>query len=124
MVAVASTRRDPDSCLRLHAFAANSNKEESRRADSNRLLLLQLQVIGQGLQGFARGCKSPISKGVSFLYIAACCTVLRSRWYQSGIRSTCSPEFANSKKGISRLPFPPPSGRRIRPPRESSRAPF
>ena len=76
------------------------------------------------MQGFARGCKSGISKRVSLLWVAACCTGLRSQWYQSGIRSTCSPEFANSKKGISRLPFPPPPGRRIRPPRESSRGPF
>jgi hypothetical protein len=37
------------------------------------------------LQGFAWSCKSPISKGVSFLWFALCCTVLRSRWYQNGI---------------------------------------
>jgi hypothetical protein len=42
-------------------------------------------VITQALQGVAQTCKSPISKGVSFLYLAECCTVLRSRWYQSGI---------------------------------------
>jgi hypothetical protein len=38
------------------------------------------------LQGLAQECKSRISKPVSFLYIAASCTVLRSRWYQSGIK--------------------------------------
>src|SRR5919107_6240383 len=37
-----------------------------------------------------------------------------------GIRSMCSPRFANSKKDISRWPPPPPPGRWIRPPRESS----
>jgi hypothetical protein len=40
----------------------------------------------QALQGFAQGCKSPISKRLSLLLIAACCTILRSRWYQSGIK--------------------------------------
>jgi hypothetical protein len=59
---------------------------ESRRADSNRLPLLQLRVIHQALQGFARGCKSCILKRLSSLRVAACCTVLRSRWYQSGIK--------------------------------------
>jgi hypothetical protein len=49
-------------------------------------LLLQLRVITQELQGVAQTCKSPISKGVSFLYLAEGCTVLRSRWYQSGIK--------------------------------------
>jgi hypothetical protein len=30
--------------------------------------------------------QSRISKGLSLLRVAACCTVLRSRWYQSGIK--------------------------------------
>jgi hypothetical protein len=51
-------------------------------------LACSLRVIIQALQGFARGCKSPISKGVSFLPLALCCTVLRSRWCQSGVKST------------------------------------
>jgi hypothetical protein len=45
------------------------------------------RVITQALQGFAGNCKSRISKGISLLCLAPCCTVLRSRWYQSGIRS-------------------------------------
>jgi integrase len=44
-------------------------------------------VITQALQGFAHACKSCISKGISLLGVAECCTVLRSRWYQSGINS-------------------------------------
>jgi hypothetical protein len=40
----------------------------------------------QALQGFAQECKSRISRPVSFLCIAVRCTVLRSRWYQSGIK--------------------------------------
>ena len=46
-----------------------------------------LRVMHHVLQGFAQECKSRISKPVSFLSFARCCTVLRSRWYQSGIRS-------------------------------------
>jgi len=44
-------------------------------------------MITQALQGFARGCKPRIPKRLSLLRVAACCTVLRSRWYQSGINS-------------------------------------
>ncbi len=49
-------------------------------------LTCSLRVIHQVLQGFARDCKSCISKPLSFLCLALCCTVLRARWYQSGIR--------------------------------------
>jgi hypothetical protein len=57
----------------------------------NRLPLLQLRVITQALQGFARACKSRISKPVSILWLAARCTVLRSRWYQSGVNIVLEP---------------------------------
>jgi len=67
-------------------FIGFAGKIESRRADSNRLPLLQLRVIGHMLQGCAGACKSRISKPVSLLSFALCCTVLRSRWYQSGVK--------------------------------------
>jgi hypothetical protein len=51
-------------------------------------LTCSLRVIGQALQGFASLCKPPINRALSFLCLALCCTVLRSRWYQSGINST------------------------------------
>src|SRR5215218_3465300 len=86
-------------------------------------LTCSLRVIHHVLQGVAQMCKFRISRPVSLLCLALCCTVLRSRWCQSGIRCTFSPEFANSKKGISRLPLPPPQVRRRRPPRESSPVP-
>jgi hypothetical protein len=69
----------------LH-FTCKSQQKESRRADSNRLPLLQLRVITQALQGCAGDCKCRIFRGISFPCLAACCTVLRSRWYQSGIK--------------------------------------
>src|ERR687889_961779 len=47
-------------------------------------LSCSLRVIHQVLQGVARGCKSRISKGYSLLRVAPRCTVLRSRWCQSG----------------------------------------
>jgi hypothetical protein len=37
------------------------------------------------LLGCAQACKSRIFRRLSLLRIAQCCTVLRSRWYQSGI---------------------------------------
>jgi hypothetical protein len=51
-------------------------------------LTCSLRVITQALQGCAGGCKCRIFRGVSFLRLAQCCTVLRSRWYQSGINIT------------------------------------
>ena len=44
-----------------------------------------LRVITQALQGWAGGCKSRIFRRHSLLWVAGCCTVLRSRWYQGGI---------------------------------------
>jgi hypothetical protein len=44
-----------------------------------------LRVIHQALQGVAQMCKSRISKQLSLLRVALCCTVLRSRWCQSGV---------------------------------------
>jgi hypothetical protein len=53
-------------------------------------LTCSLRVITQALQGLAQGCKSCIDKPTSFLSFALCCTVLRSRWYQSGIKTSVS----------------------------------
>ena len=43
-------------------------------------------MIIQALQEFARGCIYRISKPVFFLRLALCCTVLCSRWCQSGVK--------------------------------------
>ena len=59
--------------------------ERTRTAD-----LISLRVIGHVLQGLARGCNHRIYKPVSLLRFARSCTVLRSRWYQSGIRTSNS----------------------------------
>jgi hypothetical protein len=56
--------------------------EQTRTAD-----LISLRVIGRVLLGLAGVCNSRISRAFSLLRLAPCCTVLRSRWYQSGIRS-------------------------------------
>ena len=57
--------------------------ERTRTAD-----LVSLRVIIHALQRFARGCKSRKSRPVSLLWLAQCCTVLRSRWCQSGVNIT------------------------------------
>jgi hypothetical protein len=44
-----------------------------------------LRVMHQALQGCAGDCKCRILKPVTFLRLAQCCTVLRSRWCQSGV---------------------------------------
>jgi integrase len=48
-------------------------------------LTCSLRVIIHALLEVARVCKSSISKRLSLLRFAPCCTVLRSRWYQNGI---------------------------------------
>jgi hypothetical protein len=66
---------------------ADGTRPQDGRADerTRTAFLLQLRVINHVLQGFARACKSRISKPLSFLCFAPCCTVLRSRWCQSGV---------------------------------------
>ena len=76
--------RDLDLVQRFTCKSAQNREPTSGL--KNRLPLLQLRVISHVLQGFAGGCKSRISKRVYRVRFAGCCTVLRSRWYQSGIR--------------------------------------
>src|SRR5687768_13361986 len=72
----------------FHPLCFTCKSQENREPTSGlEPLTCSLRVIHQALQGFARACKTCISKGVSFLRIATCCTVLRSRWYQSGINT-------------------------------------
>src|SRR5829696_2650281 len=81
-----STAAKP-SIILLRTFPFLRGLQGKRRADERTRTAYpcSLRVITQALQGCAGACKSRISKGVSFLYLAECCTVLRSRWYQSGI---------------------------------------
>ena len=67
------------------------------RADERTLTadLISLRVIGQGLLGFAGGCKYRIPRQHSLLRLAGCCTVLRSRWSQNGIKL-----FENLSSGV------------------------
>src|SRR5919112_2800306 len=62
--------------------------QEKRRADERTRTAYpcSLRVITQGLQSSAGDCKCRIFRGVTFLRLAECCTVLRSRWCQSGVR--------------------------------------
>jgi hypothetical protein len=80
--------------------------------------LISLRVIHQELQGCAGVCKTRISTGVSFLRVAARCTVLRSRWYQNGInrgiaasRSCSVVAFIRRTSGTSELDQNPASPR-------------
>src|SRR5215208_3152222 len=54
--------------------------------------------------GVAGGCKSCIDKPTSFLSFAQCCTVLRSRWYQIGIRTR--PRLNLTPLGIDTIRYP------------------
>jgi hypothetical protein len=57
-------------------------------------LACSLRVIIQALQEVAQVCKSRISKRLSLHRFAPCCTVLRSRWCQSGVTNTLASTFA------------------------------
>jgi hypothetical protein len=65
-------------------------------------LTCSLRVISQALQACAVGCKTLIPRPVSFLCLALRCTVLRSRWCQSGCQEratsdvppVCSPPLS------------------------------
>jgi hypothetical protein len=61
---------------------ANSQRADERTRTAD---LISLRVITQALQGYAGGFKTLIPKAFSLLQFAPPCTVLRSRWYQSGI---------------------------------------
>ena len=53
-------------------------------------LTCSLRVIHRALHGYAESRKSCISRRLSLLWVAACCTVLRSRWCQGGVSTPLS----------------------------------
>jgi hypothetical protein len=61
-------------------------------------LTCSLRVINRVFHGLAGVCKTRISRRLSLLWLAPCCTALRSRWCQSGVNRgiaasrSCSPE--------------------------------
>ena len=77
---------------------------EKRRADewTRTADLISLRVIGQVSQGCARVCKFGIYKPICLPRIALCCTVLRSRWYQSGIRTSDRYSLTSSRMARTR----------------------
>src|SRR5215208_959878 len=80
--------KDADRRFRLvrHYYVLPAKPRKNKEPTSGlEPLTCSLRVIHQALQGFARGCKCPLFRGISLLCLASCCTVLRSRWYQSGI---------------------------------------
>ena len=72
------------------ASASLASRTRVNKEPTNGLepLSCSIRVIHQALQGLAQPCKSRISKPVSFLRLAPCCPVLRSRRCQSGVNST------------------------------------
>src|SRR5215213_6947079 len=61
-----------------HVLPSKQHFLESRRADSNRLPLLQLRVCGQWLLSVAWVCKSRMDSGFSVPCLAHYCRALRS----------------------------------------------
>ena len=65
--------------------------ERTRTAD-----LISLRVITHALQGFAQACISCKAKRFNRLWVAPCCTVLRSRCCQSGVNTILLAELPRS----------------------------
>jgi hypothetical protein len=87
--------------------------QEKQRADERTRTAYpcSLGVITQVLQGYAGDCKSRISKRHSLLRVAACCTVLRSQWYQSGINRGVVPSRSCSLAHASEVRSAPSRAR-------------
>ena len=77
-------------CLQYSAYLSRLQRADERTRTA---VLISLQVNYHSLQGCARGCKSRISKGFSYLCLAWRGTVLRSRWCQSGVNITLVSTF-------------------------------
>src|SRR5829696_6419214 len=70
-------------------YLAHCAQIESRRREPTsglEPLTCSLRVRKRVLPGCAQSCKPRISEPVSFLCFAPSCTVLRSRWYQNGMK--------------------------------------
>jgi hypothetical protein len=61
-----------------------------RVTDGARTCTLRSHNPSEGIAGVCSGLQIGISKRFFLLCFAACCTVLRSRWYQIGIRTSGS----------------------------------
>src|SRR5919106_2971887 len=82
----ATADKAPDTNIRDFSFL--QVLQEKQRADERTRTAYpcSLRVITQALQGIARTCKTRVFRRLCLLRLTACCTVLRSRWYQSGIK--------------------------------------
>jgi hypothetical protein len=89
------------------AFPRQGGKQPRRNERTRTAYPCSLRVCGHVLQGIAQGCKSRISRRFPLLRVAECCTVLRSRWYQSGIRRVrwirSARYFSNTKTSFDLL---------------------
>jgi hypothetical protein len=63
-------------------------------------LSCSLRVIGHTLQRCAGDCKCRIFRGISFPCLALCCTVLRCRWYQIGIKRSPANRVKRPRKSV------------------------
>jgi hypothetical protein len=87
----------PAPCLEFSAYLSRLGRADERTRTAD---LISLRVRIHALQGLAQACKPRIDKPVSLPWLARCCTVLRSRWCQSGVRcpaitscqSLCKPD--------------------------------
>src|ERR687886_786382 len=75
----------------MSALSRPMGKIKSRRADSNRLPLLQLRVYGQWFLGIAQSCKTRIGIGSSVPCVAHYCRVARADQGQTRVSFSLRP---------------------------------
>src|SRR5215212_1725647 len=101
IAALASNPESPTSAKLSNTFFLKN--QEIQRADER----TRTAYPCNALQGCAGDCKCSIFRGVSFLRVAACCTVLRSRWYQIGInRGLASSQYCSIAHASEVRPAP------------------
>ena len=69
-----------------HQYSAYLSRIERADERTRTAYPCSLRVIIHALRGYAGACRNRISKLATFLCLAVRCTVLRSRWCQSGVR--------------------------------------
>jgi hypothetical protein len=78
------------SCSCLSHLTTVKAASDPRSRSPTSFLKPRQSVCLRSAQGCAGGYKYPSSKGIPLLCLAEGCTVLRSRWYQSGIKRSDS----------------------------------
>ena len=77
------SRRSSELCLMWFSNLSKKLRADERTRTADLLITSDRSCVA----GVCLGLQIPISRRLFLHWVAECCTVLRSRWYQSGINS-------------------------------------